>query len=36
LASVFVPVEKQNRESKNKEEKQEKSSTAAIPLDCLG
>jgi hypothetical protein len=33
---VFVPVKKQNRESKNKEEKQDEGSAAAVPLDCLG
>ena len=34
--SVLVPVEKQNRERKNKEEKQEEGSAAAVPLDRLG
>jgi hypothetical protein len=36
LHLVFVPVEKQNRESKNKEEKQEEGYAAAVPLDRLG
>ncbi|KAG8044666.1 hypothetical protein GUJ93_ZPchr1338g33756, partial [Zizania palustris] len=34
--SVAVPVQKQNGESKNKEEKQEEGSTATVALDRLG